>query len=262
MIIVDSMEQGTPEWHSFRRTKIGASDCPVIMGKSPFRTAYQLWREKILGEEQKTSRAMKRGSELEMEARKIAEEFLKEEFKPAVAISERHDWMMASLDGLNPEKTVLLEIKCPGEKVFDECSNEELPEYWEWQVQHQLAVTECEKAWLCVYSGESMLYFALNRNQVMIDQLMEKEKTFWFDHVCEEKPPELSERDFVERSDDVWLGLVSEKLDGRLERRKIEKVSSRPPAGCRRAAGESALASTTRGERSTTNPSPSLMALT
>ena len=46
-------EQGSPEWLAMRRTKIGASDAPIIMGVSPWTTPLQLWEQKVLG----TSRA-------------------------------------------------------------------------------------------------------------------------------------------------------------------------------------------------------------
>jgi len=36
-------EQNTPEWLAFRKGKITASKIPVIMGESPYQTAYGLY---------------------------------------------------------------------------------------------------------------------------------------------------------------------------------------------------------------------------
>jgi predicted phage-related endonuclease len=41
------MQQQTPEWLEFRKNKIGASDAPIIMETSPWKTPYQLWLEKL-----------------------------------------------------------------------------------------------------------------------------------------------------------------------------------------------------------------------
>ncbi len=52
--------QNTPEWHAFRRKRIGASDAPVIMGISPWKTPYQLWIEKTSGIESSAAPQQKR----------------------------------------------------------------------------------------------------------------------------------------------------------------------------------------------------------
>ena len=41
--------QQSEEWLEFRRSRIGASDAPIIMGVSPWKTHYKLWVEKIQG---------------------------------------------------------------------------------------------------------------------------------------------------------------------------------------------------------------------
>ena len=35
---IERLHQNTPEWHQWRRQGIGASDAPVIMGETPFKT--------------------------------------------------------------------------------------------------------------------------------------------------------------------------------------------------------------------------------
>ena len=55
----------TCEWKQFRRTHIGASDAPIIMGESPWSTPLKLYEQKIFGFELEENRYMSRGKELE-----------------------------------------------------------------------------------------------------------------------------------------------------------------------------------------------------
>lgn len=215
MIIVE-IEQGSPEWHSLRRTKIGASDCPGLLGKSPYKgnTPYGIWRSKVLGDESEVTPAMRRGSELEAEARDILINRVGLKFMPAVVVSSERSWQMASLDGLSDNREFLLEIKCPGQRVLGEIFKGDeivLPEYYEWQVQHQLAVTGCKEAILFMYDGTNGIDIRILPDQVMIDELIRVEKDFWFKNVMEMEPPELQKGDYVERIDQEWLKLAQDR---------------------------------------------------
>lgn len=44
--LVGVFEDGSPEWHAARREHIGASDVPIILGLSGYKSAYTLWHEK------------------------------------------------------------------------------------------------------------------------------------------------------------------------------------------------------------------------
>jgi putative phage-type endonuclease len=207
-----TLQQNTPEWRAFRRTKLGASDCPAIMGKSPYKTPYGVWCEKVLGTEQHVTAAMQRGTNLEAEARAEAERILGTTWTPEVVISLKYSWAMASLDGISSDRKSILEIKCPGSAIYDQFmeGNKEIPEHWLWQIQHQLAVTEVNQAILFVYFGQDRQSFTfhVSADQDKIDRLIEVETKFWFDHVCEEIPPELTDKDYVERNDSIWKAMV------------------------------------------------------
>ena len=41
------LEQGSPEWLSWRRTVITATDASVIMGNNPWETPYSCWQRKL-----------------------------------------------------------------------------------------------------------------------------------------------------------------------------------------------------------------------
>ncbi len=202
-MITIQVEQGTVEWHSLRRSKIGASDCPAILGKSHYKghTAYSIWRSKVLGKEAEVTSAMKRGKDLESEALQVVCDTLRYEYTPAVAVSTDRPWQMASLDGFNAERNTLIEIKCPGEKVYSSLGKGDIPENWMWQIQHQLAVTGCESAVLYAYNGTDGLFFSIVPDEEKIHELIQAEHNFWFNHVLKVDPPELQKGDF-ERNDE------------------------------------------------------------
>ena len=62
---VIDLVQGSPEWHSYRKNKLGASYAGIILGISPYMTPFQLW-EQILGlsAQQEEHSGMIRGREL------------------------------------------------------------------------------------------------------------------------------------------------------------------------------------------------------
>ena len=106
--------QGSHEWLAFRKTKITATDAPVIMGVSPWKTKRQLYYEKLSDDNGSTfkSKRMQRGIDLEPLARDLF--ILNHGYmcKPCVIVK---DWAMASLDGMDESRQIIVEIKCPGE---------------------------------------------------------------------------------------------------------------------------------------------------
>jgi putative phage-type endonuclease len=203
MKILD-IQQNTKEWEELRRTKIGASDCPIIMGKSPFKTPYQLWEQKVQGKAGFVSKAMERGTSLEDTARAFYEGIAGCCYPPIVVQSNELEFMIASLDGYNELVNEIIEIKCPGEKVFNEINkNKEIPEYYRWQAQHQMAVTGAEKISFLVYSEEGHILLTVCRNLEMIAQLLDAEKEF-FRKMVEFDPPSSSDADLIERNDEEW----------------------------------------------------------
>lgn len=223
------LQQGSPEWLAFRRERIGASDTPAIMGKSPFKTAFDLWEEKSLGREGRKSAAMTRGSLMEQEARDWYNRTYGTNFQPAVGIHEENDWMMASLDGYDPEKNFHLEIKCPGEATIESIASGNIPEYILWQVQHQLYVNGLEKAVLLTYNQSRQIETCLFRDQSMIDDLVASSKVFYFDYLVAMIPPLLKDADSEERTDFLWECLAEERqgINLQLEELKIQDEKNR-----------------------------------
>jgi len=107
------MEQRSAEWFKLRKEKIGASDAAAILGVSPWKTILELYNEKMSEEltVPPQNAWMQRGIDLEPEALRAFEIETGYLMSPQVLINPRHQWMMASLDGLDIDGRAACEIK-------------------------------------------------------------------------------------------------------------------------------------------------------
>lgn len=209
----------TEEWHKWRASGIGASDAPVIMGVSPWKTVHQLWEEKAFGKSNQTETpAMKRGKELEGPA---LEFFTLSTGIPMVeqkmCVHNEHQWMRATLDGINEEKKALLEIKSCGKL------HEEVPKHYYPQLQHQMAVAGYEKMYYLSFNGTEGKILNVQRDDKYIEELIRKEKKFW-NQVSNFEEPELSEKDFVDKTNDIeWMERANEVAEVRRELKDLKE---------------------------------------
>lgn len=222
-----SVEQRGNEWLDLRRSKIGASDCAAVLGKSRYKSPRMLWKEKVEGANVPVNPAMQKGIDLEPEARTYFESHFGVSFAPLVALHDEHDWMMASLDGYNEEKTTVLEIKVVGKKTFEEAEKAIVPVEYEWQVQHQMAVSGADMALLGFYYKAQdelkAIAIAIGRNEVMISELVAKEEAFYRINMLGHVEPDISDIDAVERRDSAWYAVAMRYKDVKERREALEE---------------------------------------
>lgn len=194
MLLLDVV-QNSPEWYALRRTKIGASDCAGIVSKNPYSSPYKVWTKKIFGEEEFINGDMQRGIDLEDEARKWISEKHGIPYKAQCIQSEKRAWQIASMDGFFRQDGLCFagEIKSPRRKKLLEIRKKGIPEYWEWQVQHQLSVLEMERIFMLFYTPEDQHLIWIHRNQDMISHLNGMEEVFYTEYLSKFVPPPLSE---------------------------------------------------------------------
>lgn len=215
MKILD-VEQNTTEWEELRRSKIGASDSPVICDKSPWKTPCQLWEEKIKGDKGNVSPAMMRGTMLEGAARKFFAKRRGIDVFPLVVQSDEYDWMIASLDGLSLDGKILVEIKCPNEETMELLHDKKVPETYLYQVQHQLFITDLEFGTLFAFDGVNGIEICIPRDQDVIDEILAKEKAF-YDCLVNYTQPKPGKRDVDHRMDDAWTYEAKECVRYKME---------------------------------------------
>lgn len=206
MTEVLNLDQNTPAWLAARTSKIGSSDTPIILGISPFKTALQLYNEKLgLSEPFKGNFATDRGHAMEQPVREKVEFRLGMLFPPVTLVKGS---LIASLDGYNKESSLVLEIKNPGHKAHEIAQKGGVPDYYMPQIQHQMYVADAPK---CVYAS-------FYKDELVIVEV-DFDKEYWADvlkkieffHYCMESktPPVLSSKDFDNIQDSDLAGLCA-----------------------------------------------------
>ena len=170
-----------------RRKTIGGSDSPVVLGLSPFKTRRELYLEKKgLAPDIIETKAMQRGTYLEP----IVANLYEKETGRTVAIhpdSLRHPTiacMSANIDRaiLNDARGLgVIEIKCPGLKVFTKCKREGLPSHYITQLQHYLSFPKFKWGAFVIFSAElwEMIHFDVEPDNEIIDIIQAKDTEFW-----------------------------------------------------------------------------------
>lgn len=208
------LQQNTEEWLEFRRNKIGSSDAPIIMGKSPWKTPQQLWEEKMgITDSSYDSTAMRRGRDLEPVARKEFERQTGLVVWPDVLIHSEHDFIIASLDGITMDGKIAVEIKCPGEKTHKMATEGKIPEHYQIQMQHQLAVTGQEWMYYFSFDGKKGIIIEVKRDDLMIDSMITKETEFYRFIKDRIPPTQLKNDDFWKLQASRWKELQKKKQE-------------------------------------------------
>ncbi len=193
------LEQNTKEWEEWRGGFIGASDSPIICGKSPFCTPSRLWSLKKGLLKNEPNYAMKRGKELEEEARKKYSDLVKCEYKPKVFSSKKFPWMVASIDGINCAGQII-EIKCPSDEIHKQAKNGYVPEHYIYQMNHQMYVCGVHRCEYVSYNPndffKELVSFMVVRSNKIVEEIIEKSKDFW-DSLQIYEEPALERKDIV-----------------------------------------------------------------
>lgn len=187
------LQQRTKSWLEWRKTKIMASDAPIITGASKFKTVQELYNEKIKCYECTPNPYMKRGIDLEPVALK---EFEKETgliMFPVVGMHDKEDWMAASFDGMTIEEDLIVEIKCPGKKDHNEAILGMIPDKYFPQIQHQIYVSGLDFAYYYSFDGEKGIVLEVKRDEEFIEKMIAKEKEFWHCLQALQPPTPISE---------------------------------------------------------------------
>ena len=158
MTTILQMEQGTPEWLEWRRTKCTASHAAIIMGDQPDWSPVRTWadlRDVMAGfePERKSSEYLDRVAALGLAAEDGARAAYMPNAKPCIAVLDDDDRFTASLDGFDVERRQWIEIKRPAHGVKSkmikrlmEANGSDIKDFIMphiyWQLVHQAAVLE------------------------------------------------------------------------------------------------------------------------
>jgi putative phage-type endonuclease len=175
-----NLEQGSQEWLDARKDHFCASEAPAVMSVNPYfpRNPTDLAKQKLGYVNKFVSQAMKEGHRLEPIIRQQVEDQTEIGFMPAVMVKDKY---LASLDGINFDGDIILEIKAPQSKnAMVKWAMEGrviLPH--QYQIQHQLMVSGADK---CIYAVRNPEDGQIITCDVFPDQILQKKlKQAWAD---------------------------------------------------------------------------------
>ena len=157
LVLVETADLSEEDWLDYRRRGIGGSDVSAIFGTSPFRTARDLYYDKLniasVEDDEGNWVAMEMGHLLEPLVAKIFERKtgyrvyqIKKMFQ-----HPQYPWMLADVDyfvELPDGTTAILEIKTTNYNARDNWwmnGKETVPVYYESQGRHYMAVTDIDR---------------------------------------------------------------------------------------------------------------------
>jgi len=187
------------DWHAARLTGLGASEMATVLGLNPYRSALQLYAEKVGAiepEDLSDREAVQMGI--------LLEPFVIDRYRERsgrwaerdghLLRSREHAWATCTLDGKTiegepePEKAWPLEVKTTGAFRAEDWVDGP-PDVYMVQIQHQMMVVGTEKATIaCLIGGQKLVWCDVPRDEQMIRKIIFHGQIFW-ERVQQKSPP-------------------------------------------------------------------------
>ena len=175
------------EWRRLRQSGIGGSDAGAICGVNPYSGPMNVYRDK-------TEQLQE---EIEKEAIRIGhdlEEYVAQRFTEATGLkvrrsnymyrSKEYPFMIADIDRLVIGEDAGLECKTTSVYNADKWKDGKIPIHYVLQCYHYMAVTG-KRTWYiaAVILGQGFVFYKLEWDDVIIEQLIAMEEMFWKEQV-------------------------------------------------------------------------------
>ncbi len=201
-VIANTKNMELQEWLNHRKKGIGGSDASAVAGVNPYKTPMEVFLEKTdqIPSQKEDNEAMRIGRDLEdyvaIRFEEKRSEDTGEEVKAwnvnQILQHPEYPFMIANLDRRVVGESALLECKTTVD-YKNKWTNDSFPDMYSIQVQHYLAVTGYDKAYLAVLilNSRQFKYYEIKRDEQIIDMLIDIEKDFWERNVKAGNPPEI-----------------------------------------------------------------------
>ena len=181
------------DWLHYRKCGITGTDAGAILGLNPYRSAFQVYHDKISDTiENIDNEAMRQGRDLEdYVAQRFTEATgLKVRRANAIYQSKEHPLLLADFDRLIVGQKAGLECKTVSPFSADKWADGKIPAHYLAQVDHYLAVSgfDCWYVAALIFGRELVIHKIVTDKQVLSD-LIDKEELFWTNHVVPQIPP-------------------------------------------------------------------------
>ena len=184
--LVSTLNLSKEDWLRYRKCGITGTDAGAILGVNPYRSAFQVYHDKISDTiEDIDNEAMRQGRDLEdYVAQRFSEETgLKARRANAIYQSEEHPLLLADFDRLIVGQKAGLECKTVSPFSADKWANGKIP-------AHYLVVSgfDCWYVAALILGKELIIHKIVTDKQVLAD-LIDKEELFWTRYVVPQIPP-------------------------------------------------------------------------
>ena len=192
--LVSTLNLDKKEWLRYRKLGIGGSDAGAICGLNPYRTAIQVYQDKISDEiEELDNEAMRQGRDLE---EYVARRFMEKAGKKvrranAMFCNESYPFMIADVDRMVVGENAGLECKTASPYMAEKWENGKIPLSYQIQCYHYMAVMNMDAWYIAVIIyGREFKYYKLERDEELISSLIQVEQNFWNENVLKRALPE------------------------------------------------------------------------
>lgn len=192
--LVSTIDLPKTDWLKYRKKGITGTDEGAICGLNPYSSAFQIYQDKITDEiEEFDNESMRQGRDLEeYVARRFSEETgLKVRRANAIFQNEENPFMLADFDRLIVGQKAGLECKTVSPYSSDKWNDGNIPLHYQMQVQHYLAVSGFDCWYIAaVIFGREFLIRKIERDEELINYLIDIERGFWYNNVLAGIMPE------------------------------------------------------------------------
>lgn len=185
--LVSTLNMEKKEWLRYRKRGIGGSDAGAVCGLNPYRSAIEVYQDKISEDiEDIDNEAMRQGRELE---EYVAKRFMEESGKKvrranAMYYDEKNPFMFADVDRMIVGENAGLECKTASPYQADKWENDNIPMHYQLQCYHYMSVCNADAWYIAVLIyGREFKYYKLERDEQIIADLIQIEKDFWENYV-------------------------------------------------------------------------------
>jgi len=201
---------------------IGASDMPIIMGVSPYKTPLDLWKVKTgLAKPEKQNWAQKVGTELEPVARAWFNERMLLKFEPCLMKHPDVPAFTASLDGWCAKTRQAVEIKNSGLKDHTTSRSGKVPDHYLHQVQWQYIVSGAKNIYYLSYQEKDPVILEVAKPTQAEETALIQAAASFLELVKSRVPPPLSKDDYLVFSDRETMDLAT---DYRIKLRQVDAL--------------------------------------
>lgn len=192
-VLTSTARMPRDEWLEWRRRGIGGSDAAAILGLDPYKSAFEVYAEKLgLKAEEPGNEAMRQGRDLEAYVAARFEEAKGKKVRRRNSIFQhpKYPWMIGNIDRWVVGEKAGLECKTTSVLNKTKFAQGEYPANYYVQCMHYMAVTGAERWYLAVLVlNKAFHVFTIERDEAEIQALIEAERRFWEEHILKEIPP-------------------------------------------------------------------------